>query len=47
MNRKMAKVWMISSGAGALFYAAPLSPSIVITVGLPPTATPASVITEA
>lgn len=36
-----------ATGAGALFYAAPLSPTITITVGLPPTATPASVITEA
>lgn len=36
-----------STGAGTLDYAIPLSPSIVITLGLPPTVTTASTITEA
>ena len=36
-----------ASGAGTMRYALPLSPTITITVGLPPTCTPASVITEA
>ena len=36
-----------ASGAGTMLYAAALSPTITITVGLPPTCTPASVITEA
>jgi hypothetical protein len=36
-----------SSGAGEIFYTGPLSPTIAITAGLPPTMTPASTVTEA
>lgn len=35
------------TGAGTLRYAGPISPSITITAGLPPTLTPASTWTEA
>jgi len=40
-------VGIASSGATAFLYAVPLSPSITITSGLPPTITTASTITEA
>ncbi len=36
-----------SSGSGELFYATPLSPTITITIGIPPTITTASTVTEA
>lgn len=45
-----ATFWMIgsaSTGTGQLEYAGPLSPGIVITLGLPPTITTASTVTEA
>jgi hypothetical protein len=36
-----------ASGAGTIFYTGPISPSIVVTTGLPPTLTPATTATEA
>lgn len=42
-----ASIGVSPTGAGTFLYAAPLSPPITITVNLPPTATPASVISEA
>ena len=45
-----ATYWAVgdaATGAGTMRYAAPISPSIVITVGLPPTLTTASTWTEA
>lgn len=36
----------ISSGSNLFFYAGPITPSIVITVGIPPTLTTATTVTE-
>jgi hypothetical protein len=39
-------VGFAATGAGTIFYTGPLAPAIAITVGLPPTLTPATAITE-
>lgn len=35
-----------ATGAGQIFYTGPISPPITLTVGLPPTLTPATTVTE-
>jgi hypothetical protein len=46
----VATFWSVgsaSSGATTFFYAGPITPSITLTAGIPPTLTPASTVTEA